>query len=277
MTAVARYFRLLAALARYSLAREMAFRGNFLAKVTVEVIWLGILLVFYRTVFTQTTVVADWNEMEYLFFVGCHFALGGLIETLFLENCNAFADLVRSGDLDFYLLKPIDEQFLVTCRNIDWSTAPNVLLGAALMVFALVRLEWTPNPIQAGLFLLLFACGTALAYSYMLLLMSTSVWLVRNQSLYEMWWLFTSLMRYPREIFKRPWASHLGLFFTFVIPVTVIVSVPASVMVKKLLDPASTEFDPWIIGFTVAASVVLLFASRRFFRYALRKYRSASS
>ena len=35
----------------------------------------------------------------------------------------------------------------------------------------------------------------------MLLLTSLSVWMVRNQSLMEMWWLFSSLARYPKEIF----------------------------------------------------------------------------
>src|SRR5207245_2897121 len=134
MKGVARYLRLTAALARYSLARELAFRGNFLVKICVEVLWLSILLVFYRTVFTKTSIVADWKESEYLFFVGCYFALEGMVETLFLENCNEFSDLVRSGDLDFYLLKPIDEQFLLTCRKIDWSTAPNVLMGVVFML-----------------------------------------------------------------------------------------------------------------------------------------------
>ena len=82
----------------------------------------------------RTSAIADWSEPQYLFFVGCFFALNGLIETLFLENCNEFAELVRTGDLDFLLLKPIDEQFLITCRKIDWSTAPNVLMGAGVMV-----------------------------------------------------------------------------------------------------------------------------------------------
>jgi ABC-type uncharacterized transport system permease subunit len=35
--------------------------------------------------------------------------------------------------------------------------------------------------------------------------------------------------------------------------------------------------DPWIIAFTVLAAVVLLAASRAFFRHALKRYRSASS
>src|SRR6202011_3136539 len=103
MTGAGRYLRLLAAFARYGLARELAFRGNFLVKVSVEVLWLLLLILFYKTVFSQTSVVAGGSEAEYLFFVGCYFAMEGLIETFFLENCNAFADLVREGSLDFYL------------------------------------------------------------------------------------------------------------------------------------------------------------------------------
>ena len=278
MHVLARYLRLHLALARYGLARELAFRGNFLVKIAVEVIWLCLLLIFYRTVFAQTSVVASWSEPQYLFFVGCYFAIEGLIETLFLENCSEFADLIRSGDLDFYLLKPIDEQFLISCRGIDWSTMPNVLLGTGLMVLALERMEWQFDAVKVIVFVAVFGCGVALAYSFLLLLMSTSVWLVRNQSLYELWWLFTSLMRYPREIFTRsPWALPIGWFFTFIIPVMVVANVPARVMVKKLLDPSSAEFDPGLIAFTVAATVLLLFVSRRFFRFSLRRYRSASS
>jgi ABC-2 type transport system permease protein len=257
------------ALGRYSLAREMAFRGNFLVKVSVEVLWLLILIVFYRTVFARTSVVATWSEAQYLFFVGCYFTMEGLIETLFLENCNAFADLVRSGDLDFYLLKPIDEQFLITCRDLDWSTAPNILMGAAVMGLALVQMSWDPDPVRVLLFLVMLACGTAIAYSFLLLLTATSVYFVRNQSLFEMWWLFTSLMRYPREIFGGTWAAPLGWVFSYLIPVLLVVHVPACTMVKL--------FEPGVIAFTAAVTVLLLIVSRKFFRMSLRRYRSASS
>jgi len=269
VTAAARYFRLIFALARYGLARELAFRGNFLAKISVEILWLFILLVFYRTIFAQTSVVAGWSEPEYLFFVGCYFALEGLIETLFLENCSEFSELIRSGDLDFYLIRPIDEQFLITCKAIDWSTAPNVVMGFAVMGTALARNGWVFDPLQLLLFLVLFLCGTALAYSFLLSLTATSVWFVRNQSLLELWWLFTSLMRYPREIFSGALGGPLNWFFTFVIPVMLVISVPAETMVKV--------FRPEFAALMVVGTGVMLVVSRKIFRYALQHYRSASS
>jgi ABC-2 type transport system permease protein len=270
MNARWRYLRLLLAFSRFGLAREMAFRGNFLAKVAVEILWLAILLAFYQTVFSKTSMVAGWPEAEYMFFVGCYFALEGVIESLFLGNCLEFAELVRSGDLDFFLLKPIDEQFLVSCRDIDWSTVPNIFLGMAVMTMALAKLHWAFDLWQTASFFVLFVCGTMIAYSFLLMLSSASVWLIRNQNMMEMWWLLTSLMRYPREIFfQQNWAAPIGVVFSFIIPIMLAVSMPASIMVKALA--------PEMALFTAVAAIALLIVSRRVFRFALGKYRSASS
>ncbi len=278
MGGVARYWRLFLALARFNLANELAFRANFLVKIVVETLWLGILLVFYDKLFANTKDIATWDRNEYLFFVGCFYALSGVIETFFLSNCLEFQELVRTGDLDFYLIKPIDEQFLVTARNTDWSTMPNILMGGGVMVYALVHMPlWEHMAVPDMAFRVLsfgvlFLCGCAMTYSFLLMLTSTSVWFVRNQSLMELWWLFTTLMRYPRQIFANTWASPIGTLFTFVIPVLLVVSVPSSTMAKPL-EPE----HGWFVVLTAVATVVLFFVSRRFFRYALQSYRSASS
>jgi ABC-2 type transport system permease protein len=265
----ARYFHLFLAFVRFGLTTELSFRANFLVKLLVEVLWLGILLVFYLVLFEQTKAIAGWDQNQYLFFIGCHYTLSAVIETLFLENCVDFANLVRSGDLDLYLLKPIDEQFLITSRKIDWSTAPSILQGAGVMLFALYGMDWTFQPFRLLAFLVMFLCGISLTYGFLLILASSSVWLVRNQSLMEMWWMFTTLMRYPREIFYVSWAQPIGVFFTFVIPVLLVINVPSRTMVKAL--------EPSFIAWTLLCTVVVLVVSRLFFRRALRAYRSASS
>jgi ABC-2 type transport system permease protein len=137
------------------------------------------------------------------------------------------------------------------------------------MLAALSQMHWAFDPLRVAVFLLTFVCGTAIAYSFMLMLTALSVWMVRNQSLMEMWWLFTSLARYPREIFLGTWAEPLGVFFTFVMPILLVVNVPAAAMVRVL--------DVRMVGFTLAATVALVWVSRRFFLFALRSYRSASS
>jgi ABC-2 type transport system permease protein len=85
----------------------------------------------------------------------------------------------------------------------------------------------------------------------------------------EMWWLFGSLARYPREIFLGSKVEPLGFVFTFILPILLVVNVPANVMVR-IIDPA-------MLGFTALATVGSFWVSRWFFRRALRTYRSASS
>lgn len=250
--------------------REMAFRGNFLIKVTVELLWLGILLAFYATIFGKTSSVAGWTQSEYMFFLGCYYALESLMEALFLGNCSEFGELVRTGELDFYLLQPIDEQFLISTRSVDWSSVPSFVLGCVIMLLSLLQTGWNFDPVRLALFPVLFLCGLALAYSFMLALTAASVWMVRNQSLYELWWLAMSLMRYPREVLARTWWSEpLSRFFTFIIPVMLIINLPAQTMVKAL--------EPWLAAYAVAATALCVVLSRALFRAALRRYRSASS
>src|SRR5262249_3271342 len=170
------------------------FRANFLLKMFVEVLWLTILLMFYQTIFSKTEMIKDWTETEYRFFVGCYFALEGLIETLFLDNCQDFSNQVRTGSLDTSLLQPIDEQFFITLRRVDWSTVPNFLMGAGVMTLSVIDKarespDWHVGPLNVVVFVIAFVCALLLAYSFLLVLTSTAVWMVRNQSLMEMWWL----------------------------------------------------------------------------------------
>ena len=118
-------------------------------------------------------------------------------------------------------------------------------------------------------FFVTFTCGLMIAYSLMLVLTTFSVWLVRNQSLMEMWWLFSSLARYPKQIFDGTSASPLGFVFTFVLPILLVSNVPAMTMVRSL--------DWGMVGYTIVATIVCLWASRWFFARALQSYRSASS
>jgi ABC-2 type transport system permease protein len=273
MHGVTRYIRLWLAFARFGLLQELAFRSNFLVKAFVETLWLVLLLIFYRTIFTQTSVVATWSEPQYMFFVGCYFTMQALIETAVLSNCSEFSELIRTGDLDFYLLRPIDEQFLVTCRNVDWSSAPSVLMGLGVMIFALSSLPWQFNAGTLLLFVVLFACGLLMSYCFLLVLTSSSIWVMRNQSLFELWWLFSTLMRYPKEIFTLSWAYPIGFIFTFIIPVMLVINVPANVMVR----PIEAGAAPITLAVTLGVTALLFITSRMFFRFALRKYRSASS
>ena len=118
-------------------------------------------------------------------------------------------------------------------------------------------------------------CGVMILYSVMISLSATSIWLGRNQSLYNFWFYITNFSRYPMEIYSGRFGTPLKNFFTFIIPVLVVVNVPARIMAQPL---CANEPGAWQLPlFAVLAMVVSLLASRWVFTKALGSYRSASS
>jgi ABC-2 type transport system permease protein len=133
----------------------------------------------------------------------------------------------------------------------------------------------TLHPVVVLLYPFYLACGVAILYSVMISLAATSIWLGRNQSLYHFWFYITNFARYPMEIYRRGWGLPLWGFFTFVVPVLVVVNVPARLLAQPLHPRAWWEWP--LAGFTVLAAGGSLLVSRWVFARALLSYRSASS
>ena len=114
--------------------------------------------------------------------------------------------------------------------------------------------------------------GVLILYSVMIALAATSIWLGRNQSLYDFWFYITNFSRYPMEIYEGTWGTPLRQLFTFVIPILVVINVPARLMAKPLVWEHS-----WLAVFGFFATMGSLLGSRWVFKRALWSYRSASS
>jgi len=261
--------------AHNSLVRDMTFRMNFIIETVTSLTWMGMNLGYYLLIFQFTPSIGaktGWGQYEFFVFLATTLFVNSLVQAFFMPNCEEFSELIRTGGLDFALLKPIDTQFLISLAKINWSSLSNTLFAAGLLAFALAKLEQTPSIEQVLLYPIYILCGVAIMYSLMITLSATSVWLGRNQTLYEFWFYITNFSRYPMEIYEGPVGSPLRLIFTFVVPLLVVVNVPAQLLAKPL------EAQHWpLAAFTLLATAASLAASRFIFRRAMLAYRSASS
>ena len=281
MTAVSHrpsYYRVFLTLARNSLVRDMTFRGNFLIQIVSSMSWVFMTLGFYVLIFRYTPMIGEgtgWGKYQFFLFLSTTLVINSLVQAFFMRNAHELSELIRTGTLDFALLKPIDTQFVVSLTRVDWSSLANLGVGLLLMVYSLFRVEYVPGPVQVLLYPVYVVCGVAILYSLMISLAVSAVWLGRNQTLYNFWFYITNFSRYPMEIYRGPFGDPLRWFFTFIIPVLVVVNVPARLLVRPL-DPQSPE--DWLLPlFAILATVASLAASRWVFHRALLSYRSASS
>jgi len=272
------YLRVLLTFARNSLVREMTFRANFLLETISSLSWVLMNLGFYVLIFEYTPMIghhSGWGKYEFFVFLSTTLLVNSLVQALFMTNADEFSELIRNGSLDFALLKPIDTQFLVSLQRIDWSALANFFFGLCLLGFSLAHLGYRPGLAQIVLYPVYILCGVAILYALMITLSATSVWLGRNQTLYDFWFYITNFARYPMEIYTGRFGDPLRWVFTFLIPVLIVVNVPARLLVRPLTPQ---QWQDWFLPlFTLLATVASLAFSRWVFQRALLSYRSASS
>lgn len=259
--------------ARNSLIRDMTFRTNFFIEVISSISWMIMNLGFYTLVYQFTPSIADWAKYEFFVFIATTMFINSLVQAFFMPNMQELSELVRTGGLDFALLKPIDTQFLVSLRRVNWSSLGNFLVAGVLLVYSLPKIEGLVlEPIYFLLYPFYVFLGVVILYSIMIGLAATSIWLGRNQSLYDFWFYITNFSRYPMEIYDHGWGIPLKNIFTFVIPILIVINVPAGLLAKPLTSQLG-----WLPYFAIFAALFSLLASRWIFKKALWSYRSASS
>ena len=278
------YWKVFLTFARNSLVRDMTFRTNFIIQCVSSIGWTLMNVGFYLIIFQFTDTIGEgsgWDRDKFFLFIATTWFINSLVQAFFMPNAEEFSELIRTGGLDFALLKPIDTQFLISFRKVDWSALSNFLAGIVIAIVSLHSLgsrqvdPMVPSLLSSVLYIFFIACGVAIMYSLMICLSATSIWLGRNQTLYNFWFYITNFSRYPMEMYNRGWGRPLYGFFTFVVPVLLVVNVPARLLAKPI-DPRTRE--EWMfVGWAVAATLLSVLASRWVFKKALSSYRSASS
>jgi ABC-2 type transport system permease protein len=274
------YFRVFLTFARNSLVRDMMFPANFIIESISSFGWVMMNVGFYLLIFEYTDQIGAggdaggaWDKHQFFVFIATSMFINSIVQMFFMTNADEFSELIRTGGLDFALLKPIDTQFLISLRRIEWSSIANFVVAAALMAYALPRVEGFDLTIwQVILYPVYVLGGIGILYSLMIVLAAASVWLGRNTSIYDFWFYITTFSRYPMEIYQGRIGDWLRLGFTFVLPILIVVNVPARMLAKPLRPDYA-----YLALFAIAATIVSLLVSRWIFQRALLSYRSASS
>src|SRR5262245_56499163 len=139
----ASYLGVFLTFARNSLVRNMMFRTNFIIECVSSVTWTMMNLGFYLLIFQYTNSIGDqtgWGKWGFFAFLATTMLVNSIVQAFFMPNCEDISELIRTGGLDFALLKPIDTQFLISLEKVDWSSLANFVAGLALLIVSLVNM-----------------------------------------------------------------------------------------------------------------------------------------
>lgn len=261
---MSRYWRIYRIFFSSSLARELEFRANFLAKVLQNIVWIAFFLLIVVIIYRNTETVAGWNRGDAFILAATVFLLNA-VTTGFFMALMEIPEQVRKGTLDFVITKPIDTQFWVSLRRFNFDQIGALAAGLVMLLYGVGTSGATPDAVQWIGYTIVALCAVVLFYSFSLALMTLGIWLVRVDNLWVLGETVMQVARYPLDIY----GTGLQRFLTFYVPLAFIATVPAKMLVRG--------FDPLMLGLAVGWALASLLLARGFWNFALRSYTSASS
>lgn len=259
-----RYLSLGLILASASIRTQLEYRMNFIVNLVGSLLSAGGALVGLVILLGEGESLGGWSYHEALVVVGLFTLVQGFIGMFLQPNLNQLSESIRTGTLDFTLIKPIDTQFLVSVRYVNIFRLADVIVGLALIGWAMTRLDTLTLP---GVVLGMVLVGVALiiVYSIWFLLSTTAFWFVKVEHITEFFESCFQAGRFPVTVFP----STLRWLFTLIIPVAFITTVPAATLAGRI------ETGNILAAFALSATLAAI--SRLVWRLALKSYTSASS
>jgi ABC-2 type transport system permease protein len=262
---IRRYTTLWFELVKMSFMAEIEYKANFLAKVVADFFWYAAQLSTFEVLYHRTSAITAWSLAEVRVFMAVLFLVDSVYMILYHENMENLGPAVIRGDLDLLLAKPIDEQFFLSLQRVNVSYLINMLLVTTYLIWCLMQLPDAVGWTRILAFIVCAIAGNSLIYSIRLAFAACAMIVGKSEAIVQLWYQAYRLAIKPDTMYPK-WIKVI--IFT-VVPMAFMASVPARVLLGKLT----------MIWMFIAACVAVLFllVTRRWWKFCLSKYTSASS
>lgn len=260
-----RYVKLWLNFLRMSWMADLEYRLNISVRFFGEFMWYTAQLSVFEVLYLHAPAISGWDVHSMRVFMGTLFIGDVCYMIFFQENMDNFSQLVRDGDLDMYLAKPINSQFMVSCRKIATAYTLNLTIIMGYLIWAIQQLPQALSAVQMAGFVFALACGILTLYALRFLFMTLVLYLQNGSNIHFVWYNLYRLATRPDPIFP----FYLRMMVLTVFPIAFFASVPSRILVEGL-DPQLLIAAPLIAGGTV-------YLSHLAWNRALRLYSSASS
>lgn len=264
------YPRLIGMFMRASVQQDLAYRVNFFMHLFNACLNLVVGVLGLIIVFGQIHSLQGWSYPQALALLGVYLTVGALRGLFIGPSLDSLAGLegeVMKGNFDFTLIRPIDTQFLVTFRQWRLFSLFDLALGAGVIAFAAFHLGSSIPTLQLLEFAVALLAAVVTIYAVLLAFTAFTFW----SPGFLFTWVFDALYqlaRYPVGIYP----TWLRFVLTWVVPVGVMTTIPASVLTAQTPMQAARA-----LAGSLGLSALLLAGATYLFRRALKRYASASS
>lgn len=245
----------IAHLIRLDIKARMEYRGALLIECTA-------MFFAYSTAYAAIWVLLDrfdelggwsWPELALLLsFQLLAYALGASLSFVQFRRLD---DMVREGKFDVLLVKPLSPWTFLTFSGLNIGYGGHIVLAVGLMVWSLTQMDATWTLGSAAYFVAALLSGCLVVAAVMTSIGASAMVLVQSNYLYNIFFGFWQLTRYPIHIYPLAlqWmlVTVVPLGYMNYVPVAVFLGKPVAILggagpaLSLLAGPASVAAAVW--------------------------------
>lgn len=260
---ISKYLRVYKEYINHAFAEALSYRAHFVLLIIMDLLFYASLMFSVDFIFDHIDQLGPWRRDEFLFFIAFMLAVDHIHMSLISESFWTLSTDIRTGALDFILLRPMGSIFQIFFRHIRAASFFNLFAPWSLLFYFGTKIDLS---IQAWISLpFLVLMSLALLVSIEIVISMSMFWTVESFGINFLRMQLQQLARWPDFIYR----FYARKFFTLALPVLLVGSAP----VKFLID---FKKWPWLVSMIVATLscwVVLYYL----WKLALKSYESASS
>lgn len=263
MQTVLLYFKLISV----TLRMQMQHRASFLMLITSYFIATLFEILGIWILFDRFHLIQGWTIQEIALLYGI-MNMGFSFAETYARGFDTFDQLVKMGDFDRILLRPLGTLFQIATREVQWMRMGRFIQGLIVLLWGTLTLDIGFFSYQTLIIVLAIIGTSCLFYGLIVIQATLSFWATESLELMSIA-TFGGMEsgQYPMSIYN-PWFQWA---FTFIIPLACVAYYPIAVAIRHESLPS------WVAWCFPFAGVIFLYLSCQLWRYGVRHYHSTGN
>lgn len=259
-------FRLYLKMMLVAFRSQMEHRASFIMLATTHFFSTFVDIFGIWVLFDRFQMMKGWTFSEVALIYGI-MHMGFSAAEAFARGFDTFSVLVKNGDFDRILLRPLSTFFQMAASAFQWMRIGRFLQGLIVLLWGCIALKIELFSLNALILFFAFLGTMCLFYGLFVMQATLTFWTTETLELMNIL-TYGGLEsgQYPLSIYKPAFRA----FFTFMVPLACVAYFPISGLLQK-----SSIF--WLASLAPIAGVLFLFLSFKLWNFGVRHYQSTGN
>ncbi len=264
MKVITRYCRIYAHFWQLAFSQGSVYRVDTILLFVAVVLYLIQSFTFSSTLLSSIPLVGGWNFSQYSILLATYSLNWGIFKMFYGRTMEDVVDKIFTGQMDYFLLRPINHRFLCYFCPPLIKSFPSVIFNLFFLVWLLYRFSVPITTWSLSLYIFYLLIGQIIIFSFAQTAVSTAFFTSDASEIFPIFENAWNQANYPDDAFNQ----SVRNFITFVIPIALFSSFPAKVLLHRV------QFGyEYFIPIIVAA--VCLLVSNIIYHRGVKNYTSA--